>query len=458
MSERIERDIFITRDCVVEPIHYVQGMNIVPVKFNLKDFTIPAGSTAIMGVYKPNGRYEYVPATVQANSVEATPTTSMFDQSGKYILQMKATKDEHVLITFGTHVYVERNVTSPAEPGTNNKDIFGGMSFSKLTRAEYNALDPKDENTQYVVMESDDTVTLYIGSKQVSGGGGGGGDAAKSLKLDGYILSLLNSKGDVESSVNLVEITPPFGGGVSVYDELISGYAFPEEGMPVSRSTIWQDDDSEKTQSVITISPLAKGYLVVAVMHTNPITIEGSGWTKWEYNEDLDGNPWTPHIGDTSRYLTAFVKPLRMSSDVREQDIVVNQNGSGIMNTKVIMLYNDNPKTISKDVISQGYYEGTDVSLHGRKVFEHELPGTILMLMDVEPTVGLASSSGGGLIPYGMPSYKLNAAVTPRFGLYYYYGDEEADYAGYFSKIGGMCQPNEAIAARIWYDDKWMEV
>lgn len=456
MSERIERDIFITRDCVVEPIHYVQGMNIVPVKFNLKDFTIPTGSTAIMGVYKPNGRYEYVPATVQANSIEATPTTSMFDQSGKYILQMKATKDENVLITFGTHVYVERNVTSPAEPGTNNKDIFGGMSFSKLTRAEYNALDPKDENTQYVVMESDDTVTLYIGSKQVSGGGGGGGDAAKSLKLDGYILSLLNSKGDVESSVNLVEITPPFGGGVSVYDELISGYAFPEEGMPVSRSTIWQDDESEKTQSVITISPLAKGYLVVAVMHTNPITIEGNMWTKWTWDYD------DPSYGDTERHLTVFVKVVT-SADVHEWDVVVNQNGEGFMTTKVLALY-DNDAHTSKigDIISQGTSQRDELSINPRtKLMTGELPGTVMLMISSDMTgsgykIGLGAENGV-LLAYGAPSFELNAKLTNHFALYYYYGEDPVAYDAYFTNCSSTYEAGSCMVARVDYS-KWMEV
>lgn len=49
---------------------------------------------------------------------------------------------------------------------------FGGMALQLITAAEFAALEVKDPATLYTVTDAEaDTVTLYLGDKQISGGG-----------------------------------------------------------------------------------------------------------------------------------------------------------------------------------------------------------------------------------------------------------------------------------------------
>lgn len=63
-----------------------------------------------------------------------------------------------------------------ADPGSIAQIVarLGGLSFLKLTAAEYAALDVKDANTAYFVTDTAD-FTIYLGDLPLSGGGGGGG-------------------------------------------------------------------------------------------------------------------------------------------------------------------------------------------------------------------------------------------------------------------------------------------
>lgn len=47
---------------------------------------------------------------------------------------------------------------------------FGGMSFRRLTRAQYDALTTRQTSTQYIVTETDGSINVYIGDYQIGGG------------------------------------------------------------------------------------------------------------------------------------------------------------------------------------------------------------------------------------------------------------------------------------------------
>lgn len=52
----------------------------------------------------------------------------------------------------------------------------GVSHITALTKAEYDALDPPDPSTIYLVTQTDGTFSLYLGTVPLSGGGGGGTD------------------------------------------------------------------------------------------------------------------------------------------------------------------------------------------------------------------------------------------------------------------------------------------
>lgn len=49
----------------------------------------------------------------------------------------------------------------------------GVSHITALTKAAYDALDPPDPSTIYLVTQTDSTVTMYLGTVPLSGGGGG---------------------------------------------------------------------------------------------------------------------------------------------------------------------------------------------------------------------------------------------------------------------------------------------
>lgn len=48
------------------------------------------------------------------------------------------------------------------------------VAFRKVTKAEYDQISPYDSNTIYIVLNTDNTVDLYLGSVLITDGGGGG--------------------------------------------------------------------------------------------------------------------------------------------------------------------------------------------------------------------------------------------------------------------------------------------
>lgn len=47
----------------------------------------------------------------------------------------------------------------------------GGLSFAKISKAEYDAIAVKDPNTIYYVYDENGNITQYVGTAQMSSGG-----------------------------------------------------------------------------------------------------------------------------------------------------------------------------------------------------------------------------------------------------------------------------------------------
>lgn len=60
----------------------------------------------------------------------------------------------------------------------------GISHITALTKAAYDALDPPDPSTIYLVTQTDGSVKMYLGTVPLSGGGGGGGTDPDAVHSD----------------------------------------------------------------------------------------------------------------------------------------------------------------------------------------------------------------------------------------------------------------------------------
>lgn len=69
MPNQITRDIYVTKNVLKNPIHYVRGTDLIPIVMRFCDFTIPSGATARIFVGKPDENAVYTSATIEGNTV-----------------------------------------------------------------------------------------------------------------------------------------------------------------------------------------------------------------------------------------------------------------------------------------------------------------------------------------------------------------------------------------------------
>ena len=110
MSNAIERDVYVLRNTLKNPISYVRGTDLLPIIFHFRDFTIPSGATATAFTAKPDGNAVYGSATISENDVTVDVQQQMFIVLGLSMLQVEIKSGEETLATFAQPVMVEPNL------------------------------------------------------------------------------------------------------------------------------------------------------------------------------------------------------------------------------------------------------------------------------------------------------------------------------------------------------------
>ena len=110
MPNQITRDIYVTKDVLKNPIHYVRGTDLIPIVMRFCDFTIPTGATARIFVGKPDGNAVYTSATIEGNTVTIDVTEQMFIALGLALMQVSIMDGDEELVTFAQPVMVEPNL------------------------------------------------------------------------------------------------------------------------------------------------------------------------------------------------------------------------------------------------------------------------------------------------------------------------------------------------------------
>ena len=110
MSNAIERDVYVLRNTLKNPISYVRGTDLLPIIFHFRDFTIPSGATAKVFVAKNDGNAVYGSATITGNDVTVDVSQQMFITLGVNLMQVEIDSEDETLVTFEQPVMVTPNL------------------------------------------------------------------------------------------------------------------------------------------------------------------------------------------------------------------------------------------------------------------------------------------------------------------------------------------------------------
>lgn len=124
MPNQITRDIYVTKDVLKNPIHYVRGTDLIPIAMRFCDFTIPSGATARIFVGKPDGNAVYTSATIEGNTVTIDVTEQMFVTLGLALMQVSIVDGDEELVTFAQPVMVEPNLKAGDFPESSTDVTF----------------------------------------------------------------------------------------------------------------------------------------------------------------------------------------------------------------------------------------------------------------------------------------------------------------------------------------------
>lgn len=110
MANQIDRDAFVKRDVLKNPIPYTRGTDLLPIVIHFRDFQIPSGATARVFVAKSDGNAVYTTATIDGNDVTVDVTDQMFIELGTALMQISIMDGEEELVSFVQPVDVQQNL------------------------------------------------------------------------------------------------------------------------------------------------------------------------------------------------------------------------------------------------------------------------------------------------------------------------------------------------------------
>lgn len=135
MPNQITRDIYVTKDVLKNPIHYVRGTDLIPIVMRFCDFSIPSGATARIFVGKPDGNAVYTSATIEGNTVTIDVTEQMFVTLGLALMQVSIMDGDEELVTFAQPVMVEPNLKAGDFPESSSDITFLDDAIEQANKA-----------------------------------------------------------------------------------------------------------------------------------------------------------------------------------------------------------------------------------------------------------------------------------------------------------------------------------
>ena len=162
----IQRDIYVKKNKIKEPIDYVKNTNAIPIVFNFRDYEIPSGATAQVFVQKPSKKSVYDDAAISGNSVSVDVKTQMMAEVGFANMQIQITQGEENLVTFDQPIRVYENRTDPDAPQSENESSFFKQLQGAADSANQAAQNANDaaQDIQQKAEEGEFSSTISIGT------------------------------------------------------------------------------------------------------------------------------------------------------------------------------------------------------------------------------------------------------------------------------------------------------
>ena len=150
MANQIDRDAFVKRDVLKNPIPYTRGTDLLPIVFHFRDFSIPSGATARVFVAKPDGNAVYDSATIDGNDVTVDVTEQMFLVLGMTLMQISIFDGEEELVSFAQPVMVEPNLKAGDLPESTTDVSFLDDAIDQANQAVNTATKAASQAAQAV--------------------------------------------------------------------------------------------------------------------------------------------------------------------------------------------------------------------------------------------------------------------------------------------------------------------
>lgn len=135
MPNQIERDAFVKRDVLKNPIPYTRGTDLLPIVIHFRDFQIPSGATARVFVAKADGNAVYTTATIDGNDVTVDVTDQMFIELGTALMQISIMDGEEELVSFVQPVDVKQNLKAGDLPASTTDVKFLDEAIEQANEA-----------------------------------------------------------------------------------------------------------------------------------------------------------------------------------------------------------------------------------------------------------------------------------------------------------------------------------
>ena len=135
--DKIRRDIYVLRDAIKFPINYPQGADAIDIEFTIRDYDVPAGSTARIYVEKPSGKGVYNTTAISGNVITVDMEQQMTAEYGKASMQVEVLNGGDTLLSFVQPLHVKKSLMKfDSSSGSNFVDEYLAMVQEALDKME----------------------------------------------------------------------------------------------------------------------------------------------------------------------------------------------------------------------------------------------------------------------------------------------------------------------------------
>lgn len=166
--DKIRRDIYVLQDVIKFPINYPQGSDAIDIEFTIRDYHVPAGSTARIYVDKPSGKAVYDSVSISGNVITVDVNKQMTAECGNVAMQIEVLNGEDTLLSFVQPLSIKKSLMKfDSSNGSNFVDEYLAMvqeALGKLEETREEIIEAAERGDFTASIRVGDTSTLEPGN------------------------------------------------------------------------------------------------------------------------------------------------------------------------------------------------------------------------------------------------------------------------------------------------------